>query len=141
MDERVATSVARPRFSVMLFSGFAAAALLLSAVGVYGVMAYSVVQRNHEIGVRVALGTRRGDIIWLLGSQALTPVLFGTAAGFAIALTISRAMESLLYGIRATDLATYTAIILIVIAAAATAIYFPARRASRTDPMAVLRDE
>jgi len=141
MEQRVAGTLARPRVNALLLAAFAATALILAALGIYGVIAYSVVQRTREMGIRIALGARAKDVLGLVMRQGLAPVLIGLAIGLAAAAVGSRVLRSLLYGVAATDLATYAAVAAFLAAVAAAASYVPARRAARSDPMTALRTE
>jgi len=129
------------RFDSSLFGGFAALALLLAAVGLYGVLSYSVTLRTREIGVRVAVGAGSRDVIRLILRHGLAMVLIGTAAGAVGALELTRFMQSLVFGMSASDPLTFTAVALLLLMVAAVACYVPARRASRMDPMRALRVE
>jgi len=139
MDEIAAESVARQRFSMMLLAIFAAVALVLAAVGIYGVMSYSVTQRRNEIGIRMALGAQRRDVLKLTVGQGLKLVLVGVAVGLVGAFVLTRLMVSLLFGVGATDPATFIAISVILVGVALFASYIPARRATRVDPLVALR--
>jgi len=141
MDNVVSASVANQRFGALLFLLFGAVALLLTAVGIYGVISYGVVQRTHEIGIRVALGANRIAVLWLILAEAMRPALFGAAVGLCGALGLSRLLTSLLFGVKPTDLATYACVLVILIAAALLAAFLPARRAMRVDPIVALRYE
>jgi ABC-type antimicrobial peptide transport system permease subunit len=141
MEQRVAGTLARPRVNALLLASFAATALILAALGIYGVIAYSVVQRTREMGIRIALGARAEDVLGMVMRQGLTPVLIGLAVGLGAAAVGSRVLRSLLYGVAATDLATYAAVAAFLAAVAAAASYVPARRAARSDPMTALRTE
>ena len=141
MEQRYRDSLARQRFSALMLGAFAAFALLLAAVGVYGVLSYLVSQSTHDIGVRIALGARPANILGLVVRQGMELAAMGIAAGLAGALALTRVMASLLFGITATDALTFSsvAVILGLVAFAATVI--PAHRAAGVDPMVALREE
>ena len=141
LDMLLSKSVARPRFQSVLLASFAALALLLAAIGIFGVMSYSVAQRTHEIGIRVALGAQDNQVMRLVVGQGLTLALIGTAAGLAGALAFTRYLRMLLFNVSPTDWLTFTVVPLILCAVALTASYLPARRAMRVDPMIALRYE
>ena len=141
MDQYVADSVSPRRFNAMLLLIFASLALVLASVGIYGVMAYSVTQRTHEIGIRVALGAQPSDVIRLVVGRGMALVLAGVAIGLAGALVFTRVMTSLLYGVSATDPITFALVPVVLIAVALLANYVPARRATKVDPMIALRCE
>jgi putative ABC transport system permease protein len=134
-------SLGSRRFNVILIGFFGVVALLLATAGVFGVMAYSVSRRTREIGVRVALGARTRDVLSLIMGQGLRTVMIGVAVGLAGSLALTRTMESLLFGVTATDPLTFAAVILVLVAAALLACYIPAHRATRVDPMVALRYE
>jgi putative ABC transport system permease protein len=137
----VGDSMAQRRFSMLLMGMFAVVALALAAVGIYGVMSYSVAQRTHEIGIRIGLGARPGDVLRLVIRQGMTLTLIGLAIGTAAALALTRLLETLLFGISATDWVTYTEIAALLTTVAFLACCLPAYRASRVDPMVALRQE
>src|SRR5437588_3263783 len=139
MDHIVTESIARQRFSMLLLGVFATLALILAAVGIYGVMSYSVAQRTHEIGIRMALGAQRSDVLKLTIGQGLRLVLTGVGIGLAAAFVLTRVMSSLLFGISATDPITFIAISLVLLVVSLLASYIPALRATRVDPMFALR--
>ena len=141
MEEVVATSVARERFLAQLLSGFAALALGLASLGLYGVIAYSVSQRTQEIGIRMALGAGRGDVMRLVMGQGLGLVAVGVALGLLGAFGLTRFLQSLLFEVSATDLTTFVAVPALLAAVAMAACYVPARRAMRVDPISALRYE
>ena len=141
MEEVLTTSVARQRFTMMLLAGFAGLALLLAAVGIYGVMSYSVAQRTHEIGIRMALGARTVDVLRLAIGQGLRLVLLGLGIGLVGAFFLTSVMSSLLFGISATDPLTFVAISVVLVGVALLASYIPARRAAQVDPLTALRYE
>ena len=141
MEDYVSDSIAQRRFTGVLCGTFAAAGLLLAVIGLYGVMSYLVAQRTHEIGVRVAVGAERRDIMRLVLVQGLRLSSIGTVLGTLGALALSKVLASQLFGVTATDVSTYVAVIAILTAVAAAACYLPARRATRVDPVVALRYE
>jgi len=134
-------SLGSRKFNVILIGFFGIVALLLATVGVFGVMAYSVSRRTREIGVRVALGAGSGDVLRMILSQGLRTIFIGVAIGIAGSLVLTRTMESLLFGVTATDPLTFVGVTLLLIGAALLACYVPARRATRVDPLVALRYE
>jgi putative ABC transport system permease protein len=140
-DEYLARALARPRFNAMLLSIFAGTALALTAIGIYGVMAYSVSQRTNEIGIRIALGAGKKSIFRLVVGQAMTIVAISLVAGVIGAFAATRLLNSLLFGIGASDPVTFIAIMLLVTVVAFVAAWLPARRATRVDPIVALRAE
>ncbi len=141
MQQVIGQSTAPRRFNLVLVGSFAVAALLLAAVGLYGVISYSVSQRTHEIGVRMALGARRGDVLRMVLGSGLTLVSIGVAAGLAGALAASRLLTSYLFAVSPSDPATFVGVALVLAAIALLASMAPALRAARVDPMIALREE
>ena len=141
MDELLAGTLARRRFNMELLAGFALAALLVSAVGLYGVIAYSASQRNREIGIRIALGAPGRSVVWLFLREGLTLAGTGAAIGLAAALALSRVLASQLYGVGAADPVAFLGVAGVLGAVAFLAIYLPARRATRVDPVVALRSD
>jgi putative ABC transport system permease protein len=141
MDERLSNSLQRRRYSVTLLIAFGATAVLLAAVGLYGVLAFIVSHRRREIGVRIALGATARDVIVDVLGHGLRLTAVGMAIGIALSLAVTRLMSAMLFGVGATDIATFvgSAVLLTVIAVAASVV--PALRASRVDPLVALRDE
>jgi len=141
MEEILLQSIARQRFSMLLLAIFAGVALILAAVGIYGVMSYSVAQRTHEIGIRMALGAQTGTVLKLAVGYGLKLVVAGVVIGLIAAFALTRVMSTLLFGVTATDPATFTLISLLLIAVATIASYIPARRATKVNPIIALRYE
>jgi predicted permease len=141
MDEAVAASVAQPRFRTVLLALFAAAATLIATCGIYGLMAYAVTQRRREIGVRMALGADRRDVLRLVLSRALRIVLAGVIAGLAGAVGVTRVLQRFLFGVTPTDPLAFTLVTLLLIGVGLMAAWVPARRATRIDPSVALRAE
>jgi putative ABC transport system permease protein len=141
MNELVSRSMVQPRFLALLLATFSAIALFLAAIGIYGVMAYSVAQRTQEIGVRMALGARPLHVLRLVLGQSLGMLLIGTVIGLAGAFALTRLMQTLLFEIRATDPLTYVSVIGLLAVVALLACYIPARRATKVDPLVALRYE
>jgi predicted permease len=141
MDGRMYDSLARQRFAAIMLAAFAAFALILGAVGVYGVISYLVQQSTHDLGVRITLGAQRSDILRLVVTHGFQLAGAGIVAGMAGALALTRLLSSMLFGVGATDAVTFSAVPLLLAAVAALASYLPALRATRVDPMTALREE
>jgi putative ABC transport system permease protein len=141
MEQRVSTALARPRFNALLLNLLSALAAALAAVGIYGVISYSVAQRTREIGIRLALGAKRSDVLRLVIRQGMALAGAGVAIGLAASLALTRLMQGLLYGVSATDLLTFACASLLLGAVAVAACWLPARRATKVDPMVALREE
>jgi predicted permease len=137
----IAESIARDRFFTALFVGFGGLALLLAAIGIYGVVAYAVGQQTQEIGVRMALGASAADVLQMILGRGMRPVLLGAAIGIGSAAALTRVLNSQLYGVTATDPGAFAGAVTLLIGAAALACYVPARRAMRISPIAALRDD
>jgi putative ABC transport system permease protein len=141
MDEIVSASIADRRFSMLLLGIFAGLALLLAAVGIYGVISYTVAQRTREIGIRMALGAGRADVLKVVVAQGMLPVLAGLGIGLAASLGLTRLMAGMLYGVKAADPATFIGVGLLLAAVALLATLVPASRATRVAPVVALRHE
>jgi putative ABC transport system permease protein len=141
MDERLAGALARPRVNAVLLGGFAATALVLAALGIYGVIAYSAAQRTRELGIRMALGARADDVLRLVLRQGMVPVVAGLTLGLGGAAVASRVLRGLLYGVGDTDPISYAAVAAFLAAVSLAASYLPARRAALADPAVALRNE
>jgi putative ABC transport system permease protein len=141
MEQRLANTLAGRRANMLTLGIFAGLALVLAAVGIYGVMSYSVAQRAHEIGVRIALGATPFDVLKLVVGQGLLLAAIGVGIGLAGALGLTRVLASMLYEVRPTDFVTYAVVAGILTAVAAIACYIPARRATKVDPMVAVRYE
>jgi predicted permease len=140
-EEVVARSIASQRFSVILLGAFAGLALLLAGIGIYGVLSYLVGQRTREIGVRMALGAQRLDVLGMVLRDGARMTMVGAAIGLVAALALTRLMASMLFGVRPTDPVTFAAVLVLLCGIALFACYVPARRAAKVDPMVALRYE
>src|SRR5262249_24243263 len=141
MDERLSNSVAQRRFQMVLLGVFAAVALVIAAVGIYGVISYAVSQRTQEIGVRMALGAQAGDVLRMVVWRGMRLTLIGVALGVAAGLALTRIMKNLLFEVSATDPPTLPLIPLLLVGVAFIASYVPARRATKVDALVALRSE
>ncbi len=137
----ISDSVAQRRFSMLLLGVFALIALFLAAIGLYGVVAYTVSQRTQEIGVRMAIGAQRGDVLRLIVGGGMKLALVGVAAGLASALALARLVSTMLFEVTPFDPPSYAVTAVVLLAVAALACYMPARRAMRVDPLTALRQE
>ena len=141
LEELIGITLAQPRFNMMLLGVFAGVAMTLAAIGIYGVIAYTVTQRTKEFGIRMALGAQRSDMLQMILRQSFSVVAIGLAIGLLAALALTRLMASLLYGVSAHDFSIYALVLFVLSAAALVASYLPARRAMKVDPMVALRYE
>jgi putative ABC transport system permease protein len=141
MQQVISSSIAPPRFNTMLFAIFAGVALVLAAVGLYGVMNYSATQRVHEIGIRMALGATSADIMRLVVGHGMVLTLIGIGVGVAASYGLTRVMQAFLFGVGATDAATFISVSALLVIVALVANYIPAHRATRVNPVIALRYE
>ena len=141
LDERLAGSLSQQRTAATLVGGFGALALLLAAIGLYGAVAYSAAQRTREFGIRIALGAQSPDVLRQLLREGVMLGVLGLAIGLVIAFAATRVLRSQLFGVSPTDPVSFTAVALLLLVVAVLASYFPARRATRVDPMVALRTE
>jgi len=141
MEDVVSDSLAQRRFAMQVVGLFGVLALLLASIGIYGVMAYSVSQRTREIGIRVALGASRGNILRWVMRQGLALIAIGVATGLIAAFALTRLLRTLLFGVAPTDSVTYGALAVVLAVVALLACYIPARRATKVDPLIALRYE
>jgi putative ABC transport system permease protein len=141
MEQRIGASLGSRRFTMLLIGVFAALALVLASIGIYGVVAHTVSERSHEIGVRVALGAQPRNVVAMLVGQGMTLASGGAAAGIVLAVALTRVMTGLLFGVSATDPATFAVITAGLALVAMIACYLPARRATAVNPVTALRNE
>lgn len=141
LEKRIGITLAQPRFNMMLLGSFAGVAMILAGIGIYGVIAYMVAQRTKEIGIRMALGAQKIDMLTMVMRQSFSVIGIGLVAGIVGALAVTRLMSSLLYGVSAHDLSIYAIVTMVLSGAALVATWFPARRAMSVDPMVALRYE
>jgi putative ABC transport system permease protein len=141
LDTVVRSTIAAPELRAWLFGLFAALALALAVIGIYGVVGYLVGQRTQEIGIRLALGADRGNVLRAMIAEGLRPVALGIAIGLVVAFGASQLMARLLFGVGTTDATTYAAVVIVLAASAVIATWIPARRVTRVDPMSALRAE
>ena len=141
MSERVSNSLYAARMGAILLGVFGGLALLLASIGLYGVMAFAVARRTRELGIRVALGARPGDVFKMVLRQGMTLVIVGLAVGLSAAMMVTRLLASFLYGVSTTDALTFTAIPVLLTLVALLACYLPARRATKVEPLIALRYE
>jgi ABC-type antimicrobial peptide transport system permease subunit len=141
MEGLISESLFPQRFNVLLLGAFAGLALVLAAVGIYSVLSYTVRCRVREIGIRMALGASHSDVLRMVVSDGMKPILLGVAIGLAAALALSRVVASLIFGVRATDPLTFAAVALLLVAVGLLATILPAYRATRVEPVRILRDE
>jgi putative ABC transport system permease protein len=141
LDQVFSSSLDQHRFSLVIFGVFGTAALLLAAMGIYGVTSYAVAQRRQEIGIRMALGAQMSDVLKLVLKNGMSLAFIGAAVGVAGAVATTRVMSSLLFGVTPTDFATFAAVVVVLVLVAFVACYIPARRATKVDPLVALRYE
>jgi len=141
MEHVVSASITQPRFNLFLLGLFSTVAMLLSAAGIYGVTAYTVTQRTHELGIRLALGAQVGDVLKMIVSQGMAVIVVGLVLGLGSAFALMRLLRSLLFGVGENDPVTFVAITVLLFVVALLACYIPARRATKVDPLTALRAE
>jgi putative ABC transport system permease protein len=141
MDEHMSSSLAERRFQTLLLGVFAGIALVIAAIGIYGVVSYAVSRRTHEIGVRMALGAQAGDVLRMVLWRGMSLTLIGVTLGLAAAFALTRVLKNLLFEVSTTDPGTFALIALLLIGAALIASYIPARRATKVDPLQALRHD
>jgi putative ABC transport system permease protein len=141
LDQLAERTISQRRFNLLLLGAFAVLALVLAAVGLYGLISFATAQRTHEIGVRMALGAQSGDVLRLVMGQGLRLILLGVACGLAGTLALTQLLKSLLFGVSATDPLTFAGVAALLTVVALLACYIPARRAMKVDPMIALRGE
>jgi len=141
LDQRVVQTIAASRSLMLLFSGFAALALVLASVGIYGIVSYSVSQRTREIGIRMALGARGVDVLRMVVRNGMTLVVAGVAIGVAGALALTRFLTTMLFGVTPTDTSTFVVVSVVLATVALVACLIPARRATKVNPLEALRHE
>jgi putative ABC transport system permease protein len=141
MDHIVSESITQPRFNLFLLGLFSAVAIVLSAAGIYGVTAYTVTQRTHELGIRLALGAQVSDVLRMILGQGMAVIGVGLVVGLAAAFGLMRLLRSLLFGVGENDPLTFVAITTVLVLVALIACYIPARRATKVDPLVALRYE
>ena len=141
MDQVISESTARQTFNMLLLTIFAGLALLLAAIGIYGLMSYTVEQRTQELGIRVALGASRNDMLRLVVRQGMLLAGIGVAVGLAASFALNRVLANMVFGVKTTDPITYASVTVVLVGAALLATYLPARRATKIDPLIALRYE
>jgi putative ABC transport system permease protein len=141
LEARIGEGLADRRFMLLVLGAFAGIALMLSAIGIYGVVSYAVAQRTREIGIRMALGAAATRVLWSVGRSTITSIVIGLAVGVVAALLLARLTTSFLYGVEPTDPATFAGVVLLLFIVGWVAVLVPARRATRITPMIALRAE
>jgi putative ABC transport system permease protein len=141
MEKIVADSIAQPRLSMLLMGLFGALAMILAAVGIYGLLSYAVTQRTQEMGIRMALGAKTTDVLKLILTQGMTLALIGIGIGLIGSFALTRLLAGLLFGVTPTDASTFISVSVVLIGVALFACYLPARRATKVDPLMALRYE